>query len=175
MVHLIDILYSSRIIIVDSEEFLLSIGKDITGRKQAEKALKESEGRYRSLFKNNHAAMLLIKPNTGEIIDADPAAASFYGYSQSQLVKMKITDIRISEDEEVFEEMLKAKSGEKNHFLFKHRLANGEIRDVNVYSGSIIINDEKLLYSIIHDITRQIMEVENALRDSEERFRLIFD
>ncbi len=171
---LIDILYSSRIIIVDSEEFLLSIGKDITGRKQAEKALKESEGRYRSLFKNNHAAMLLIKPNTGEIIDANPAAASFYGYSQSQLVKMKITDIRISEDEEVFEEMLKAKSGEKNHFLFKHRLANGEIRDVNVYSGSIIINDEKLLYSIIHDITRQ-MEVENALRDSEERFRLIFD
>ena len=76
----IDILYSSRIINVDSEELMLSIGKDITHRKQAEEAFKESEGRYRSLFKNNHAVMLLIKPSTGEIVDANPAAESFYGY-----------------------------------------------------------------------------------------------
>ncbi len=170
----IDILYSSRIIHVDSEELMLSIGKDITEHKQAEIALKESEGRYYSLFKNNHAVMLLIKPNTGEIVDANPAAASFYGYDLEELVKMNITDFNVLNDEDVFREMSKAKSGENHHFLFKHRLADGEIRDVDVYSGTIIMNDEKLLYSIIHDITRQ-MEVENALRESEERFRLIFD
>ena len=170
----IDILYSSRIINVDSEEFMLSIGKDITERKQVEEALKESEGRYRSLFKNNHAIMLLIKPSTGEIIDANPAAEAFYGYDREKLVEMNITDFNVLIDEKILEEMLKAQTGEKNHFIFKHRLSNGEIRDVNVYSGTIIINDEKLLYSIIHDITRQ-MEAENALRDSEERFRLIFD
>ena len=170
----IDILYSSRIINVDSEEFMLSIGKDITDRKQAEEALKESEGRYRSLFKNNHAAMLLIKPITGEIIDANPAAETFYGYDREKLVELNITDINILKDEKILEEMSKAQTGEKNHFIFKHRLSNGEIRDVNVYSGTIIINDEKLLYSIIHDITRQ-MEAENALRESEERFRLIFN
>jgi PAS domain S-box-containing protein len=70
--------------------------------------------------------------------------------------------------------MSKAKSGKNHHFLFKHRLANGEIRNVDVYSGTLIINDEKLLYSIIHDITMH-MKAENALRESEERFRLIFD
>ncbi len=170
----IDIVYSSRIINVDSEELMLSIGKDITHRKQAEEAFKESEGRYRSLFKNNHAVMLLIKPSTGEIVDANPAAESFYGYDLEELVEMNITDFNVLKDKEVFGELSKAESGENNHFLFKHRLADGEIRDVDVYSGTIIIDDEKLLYSIIHDITRQ-MEVENALRESEERFRLIFD
>jgi PAS domain S-box-containing protein len=170
----IDILYSSRIIRVEGEEFMLSIGKEITERKQAEKALKESEGRYRSLFKNNHAAMILINPKTGEIVDANPAAASFYGYNKEQLVKMNITDINMLTKEEVFGEMLKAQSGENNHFLFKHRLANGEIRDVNVYSGTIIISDENLLYSIIHDITRQ-MKAENALREKKEELQTIID
>ncbi len=147
---------------------------NITELIHAEEALRESEGKYHSLFKSNHASMLLIKPVTGEIVDANPAAASFYGYKLDELVEMNITDINVLSDEEVFNEMLKAKSGENNHFIFKHRLADGEIRDVDVYSGTIIINGENLLYSIIHDITRQ-MEVENALRESEERFRLIFD
>ena len=170
----VDVLYSSRVIKVEGEEFLLSFGKDITERKQAEKILKENDERYQSLFKNNHATMLLIKPNTGEIIDANPAAASFYGYSQEKLVKMNITDIRLSSDEEVFEEMSKAQSGENNHFLFKHRLANGEIRDVDVYSGTIIIEGENLLYSIIHDVTRQ-MKAENALREKKEELQTIID
>ena len=148
--------------------------RNITDRKQAEKALKESEARYRSLFKNNHVVMLLIKPNTGEIIDANPAAESFYLYDREKLIEMKITDIRISEDEKVFEDMSKAESGENNHFVFKHRLANGEIRDVDVYSDNIIIDGENLLYSIIHDITRQV-KAENELREKKEELQTIID
>ncbi|MGP8024016.1 MAG: PAS domain S-box protein [Methanobacterium sp.] len=157
----------------DELDFRITI-TNITDLINAEEALRESDGKYHSLFKSNHASMLLIKPVTGEIVDANPTAASFYGYRLEELVEMNITDINVLSDEEVFNEMLKAKSGENNHFLFKHRLADGEIRDVDVYSGTIIINGENLLYSIIHDITRQ-MEVEYALRESEERFRLIFD
>jgi len=47
------------------------------------------------------------------------------------------------------------------HFLFKHRLANGEVRDVEVYSGPITIEGKQLLYSIIHDISeRRLAEEE---------------
>ena len=81
--------------------------------------------------------MLLIDPTNGDIVDANPAATDFYGYTLDELVKMKITDINVSNDNLVLEEMQKADIKQKNHFIFKHRLSNGEIRDVDVYSGLI--------------------------------------
>lgn len=138
------------------------------------KKLVESEQRYYSLFENNHAVMLLINPDTGNIIDSNPAATSFYGYSKNELKKMKITDINILDREQVFEEMQKADTQDKNHFIFKHRLANGDIRDVDVYSGPITVNGKDLLYSIVHDITKQI-ESEKKLRASKERYKQFFN
>jgi PAS domain S-box len=138
------------------------------------KKLAESEQRYCSLFENNHAVMLLINPDTGDIIDSNPAATSFYGYSKSELKEMKITDINVLNDEQVFEEMQKAEIKDKNHFIFKHRLANSDIRDVDVYSGSITVNGKDLLYSIVHDITKQT-EAEKKLRASKERYKQFFN
>ena len=130
------------------------IASDIQDIKNKEKALRKSES-YSEIFFNDHTVMMLIDPNNGDIIDANPAAVNFYGYAHDELIKMKITDIRISDLEEVFEEMQKAKSKQKNHFIFKHRLSNREIRDVDVYSGLIYQEGRNLLYSIIHDITDQ--------------------
>ena len=139
--------------------------RDISRRKNAEESLKESEERYHSLFKNNHAAMLLIEPNTGKIVDANPAACSFYGYNYDHLTKMNIEDINNLPDNDVHNEMQKSKTFQKNNFEFKHTLANGEIRDVDVYSGPITVGGKKLLYSIIHDITQR-RQMENEIKDS---------
>jgi PAS domain S-box-containing protein len=128
---------------------------DITSRKQAKTALRESEERYGSLFKNNHLVMLLIDPETADIVDANPAACAFYGWSEQEFASKKITDINTLTKEEIFREMEKAKSEKRNHFLFRHRLANREIRDVEVYSGPIKLHGKQLLYSIIHDITEK--------------------
>ncbi len=139
--------------------------RDISRRKNAEKSLKESEERYHSLFKNNHASMLLIEPNTGRIVDANPAASSFYGYSHEDLVKMNIGNINNLPDYDVHSEMQKSKTFQKDNFLFRHTLANGEIRDVDVYSGPITVGGKNLLYSIIHDITHR-RQMENEMKDS---------
>jgi PAS domain S-box-containing protein len=146
--------------------------RDITGRKNAEKSLKESEERYHSLFKNNHAAMLLIDPNTGNIVDANPAASSFYGYSQEELVKMNIEHINNLQNHDVHSEMQKSNTFQKNNFIFQHTLANGDIRDVDVYSGPINVGGKNLLYSIIHDITQR-KQIENDIKDSlDESLRI---
>jgi len=87
---------------------------------------------------------------------------------------MKISDIRISNADIVSKEMQKAASNQKNHFIFKHRLVNGEIRDVDVYSGLIKQEGKNLLYSIIHDITEQ-KKVESKLKESENKFRTFFE
>lgn len=108
---------------------------------------------YKEIFYNDHTVMLLIDPDSLRIVDANLAAINFYGYSLEELVKLKISDINIAADDFVLENIQKSVSKEKNHFIFKHQLSNGEIRDVEVYSGLIKQNGKKVLYSIIHDIT----------------------
>ncbi|MFZ2088676.1 MAG: PAS domain S-box protein [Desulfobaccales bacterium] len=138
---------------------------DITGNKQAEKALRESEERYRSLFENNSAAMFLIDPDTGVVMDANPAACAYYGYAKEELLARRITDINTLSPEQVKEEMQQARAGERKYFEFKHRLASGQIRDVEVFSGPISVKGRELLYSIVHDNTAR-KEAEKALRES---------
>lgn len=97
--------------------------------------------------------MLIIHPDTGDIYYANEAAADFYGYSLAVLENMNIDDINQLSSEEVAAERLKAANEERNFFVFKHRLADGEIRPVHVYSYPVTINDEDYLYSIIIDQT----------------------
>jgi diguanylate cyclase (GGDEF)-like protein/PAS domain S-box-containing protein len=118
---------------------------------------------YRLLFSENKAVMLLINPDDGTIVDASKGACLFYGYSYSRLTKMTIHVINTLSDAETIAEMHQAQLDSKNHFAFQHRLASGEIRDVEVYSNSILVNDQKFLFSVIHDITER--------RQAEEKIR----
>jgi PAS domain S-box-containing protein len=110
---------------------------------------------YRSLFENSSSVMLIIHPETGNIIDANKASCNYYGYQKHELLKMRIQDINMLSEEQVFIEMKKAKIESRNYFNFRHKLENGEIRDVEVFSGPITIGHKKVLYSIIHDITER--------------------
>ena len=110
---------------------------------------------YKSLFENSYSVMLLIHPETSGIIDANTAACKYYGYEKYELQNMRIQDINTLSKEQIAEEMQNAKTERRNYFNFQHRLANGEIRDVEVFSNPIIIGHEKVLYSIIHDISER--------------------
>lgn len=154
---------------------------DITKRKVAEEALQKSELRFRTLFTASKATMLLIDPVGGDIVDANAAAADYYGYAIERLCRMKISDINRLTPEQTVEEMRSAQREKRSHFFFRHRLASGEVRDVEVHSGPLNLDDRSLLYSIIHDITDrkqaeiQLQESESALRESEARYRSVVD
>jgi len=142
---------------------VFAIAQDITARKAAEEALRESEERLRIIFSTSHAVMLMVDPDDGAIVDANPAASAFYGYPHEVLTAKKITEINTLKDEETLSEMQKAKTGQKNYFAFRHRLASGEIRDVDVYSGEVVIHGRTILHSIIHDVTGR-KKAEKALQ-----------
>jgi len=137
---------------------------------QRARALQESEERFRVLFDNRHSPMLLIDPTTTQIVDANPAASSYYGWSREELVAMKITDINTLPPGQVHQKIGQAQTSETStRFEFKHRLASGEIRDVEVNSGPIQIGEKEYLFSILHDITeRKRIEAE-----AEEGKRLL--
>ena len=82
------------------------------------------------MFENIVAVMLLIEPDSGVIVDANPAAASFYGYSVEQLRAMRIDQINTLTPSEIEAEMGRAVRQERDYFIFEHRHANGEIRTV---------------------------------------------
>ncbi|MBK6282643.1 MAG: PAS domain S-box protein [Draconibacterium sp.] len=147
---------------------------DITNRKQKEEEMRQSEERYKSLFQNSNIVYLLIDPENGEIKDANAAALQFYGWSHTEICGKNIFDINILSQQEVADEMQRAKDEKQNYFVFKHRLANGTICKVEVYSGPIQYSNKTYLYSVIHDITEKT-RMEKAFIESEMKFRKYID
>ncbi|MBP6471808.1 MAG: PAS domain S-box protein [Chloroflexi bacterium] len=148
------------------------VKEDVTERESTQLALRESEALYRSMFENNLAVKLLIDPRTGQIVDANPAAANFYGYSLDHLKSLRIQDINILTDAEIQTELALAVREQHHVFNFRHRLADGEVRDVEVFSGPIVIQGVEHLHSIILDVTAR-KRAEEALRQNEERLQMI--
>jgi len=143
---------------------------DITERKLAEHELRESSEKYYQLFDKNKAIELLIDPNTQKIIKANGAAEKFYGYNKQEFNSLSISNINVLPIEIIEAEIELALSEKRDYFNFRHQLKNGEIRDVCVYSGPILMAGRRVLYSIIHDITDQ-RQAERALLQSEQQFR----
>ena len=143
-------------------------------QRRVDDALRNSEQRYRQMFENNRAVQLLLDPDSGRIVDANTAAAEFYGYSIERFRSMHIWDLNNMPRHQLQREMQKAATQIRSYFVFSHRLANGQIRDVEVHSGPIDVNGKRLLYSIIHDVTER-RQAERALLRSEGKYRNIFN
>jgi diguanylate cyclase (GGDEF)-like protein/PAS domain S-box-containing protein len=108
---------------------------------------------HRQIFEKNLAVQLLIDPESGRIVEANPAACAFYGYSRDELIARHITDINCPPPGEGHAAMGQAAGERQNTFRFRHKLSSGEVRDVEVHSGPIELDGRRLLYSIVHDVT----------------------
>ncbi|MGV8898006.1 MAG: PAS domain S-box protein [Burkholderiaceae bacterium] len=128
---------------------------EVAERENAQRALYESEHRFRNFFETNSSVMLLIDPASSEIIDANASAAAYYGYPRTELVSMPVSAINTLPPEHIAEQRLSALRGEQNCFQFPHRLASGDVREVEVYTTAIASDGRPLLLSIVHDITER--------------------
>ena len=141
-----------------------SVGQD--GRDGAGDLLKS--------FRKHDAIFLLMDGETGRLLDASAGALRFYGYSLAQIRSMNIDDINQLSHDEVDAERHKALAEQRSHFVFPHRLANGEVRTVEVHSTPVTVDGERCLFSVVHDVSDRV-RVEDELRSSQERYRATFD
>ncbi|MFA6957801.1 MAG: PAS domain S-box protein [Thermoanaerobaculia bacterium] len=140
---------------------------DTSDKLAAEESHRERERLFTALFENNNAIKLILDPVTGRIIDANPAAVDFYGWSRDRLLRMSIHDINPAPVAEVRAAMEAAKSRRESRFEFRHRLASGELRDVEIYGSPVALAGKRLLFSIIHDITERKRAEKEAARQRD--------
>ncbi len=149
-------------------QYLVGFCKDITQQKRAERERNQLLRRLESMFYEHTAVMLLIEPITGRIVDSNPAACDFYGYSREELTSLCIQDINMLPNEEVEQLRLMALREKQRYFITPHRLKNGEIRLVDVYTSLIEQQDgEPLMFSIIFDVTDREKYKEHLYREKE--------
>ncbi|MBP1710072.1 MAG: putative two component system sensor histidine kinase, hybrid, partial [Deltaproteobacteria bacterium] len=125
----------------------------------------ENEECYKSLFENGHTVMLLIDPDSKSIVDANRVGCAYYGWNREELTQKKMSEISALSGDELDAQMMLDPTQKSNYFVSKHCRADGSIRDVEVFSGSLKRNGKKLLYTMIYDITER-SRMEDALQNT---------
>ncbi|MFN0133837.1 MAG: PAS domain S-box protein [Phycisphaerales bacterium] len=145
--------------------------RDVTEERTAKESLKRSEERYRQFFDTNPAPKWVLNAATGAILEANQTAADFYGIPVERLRKMTVFEVNQAPREQIRAALDRA-ARECVRFEAKHRLASGEVREVEVYSGPLDDGGARCVMSIIHDVTDR-RRAEDAMRVSTERYRAL--
>lgn len=145
---------------------------DITERKNAEIALKQSEEQYRNLFENNMAGVFVTKAD-GTFIAVNESYVKTFGFdSIEEVLKRNSKDNYFSnEDREKYLNELKSKKQLKNYTL-RNRKKDGSEIWVLVNVAFIEKNGEEYLQGTLIDIT-EIKNAQHKLEESEKKFRLL--
>ena len=119
-----------------------------------ERVVRISREQLHALIEHHHAVMLLVDPDSGFFEDANLAASRFYGYTVLELCGKKVADIdQLLSPAQIDVELERARVEGLNYFTSLHKLANNEIRTVQIHASPILCEDRILLFSIVHDIT----------------------
>jgi len=146
---------------------------DITERKQAEEALRESEEKYRAIFEQAADSIVLVDGETGALLEFNERALENLGYTREEFRRLKIPDFEVIESaEEVAKHIEKIIREGADTFETKHRRKDGQIRNIVVSSRAISIGGKDFVQSIWRDITER-KQAEEALRKSEEKYRTL--
>jgi len=115
----------------------------------------ESETRYRAAFEENASIKLIVDPLDGRIVDANEAAVTFYGYARAHLLGLRLRQLNGMRDEDFNRFFANARDGSRQHAVLKQRLADGQARLVEAYTGQIAEDERTLLFCVIHDISER--------------------
>jgi PAS domain S-box-containing protein len=143
---------------------------DVTERQRAE----ETARRYELLAGQTRDIILFVRRGDGRVIEANAAAVAAYGYTREELLGLSIQDLRAPHTRDVTAQQMDAADTRGILFETVHRRKDGATFPVEVSSRGATLGGARCLVSVVRDITER-HEAEEALRESEERLRLLGD
>ncbi len=148
---------------------------DISARRQAEKALKNSVERYRTLFESNPQPMWVYDLETLAFLAVNDAATAHYGYSREEFLAMTLKDIRSEEDsDKVQQAVANISSPLTRASQWRHRKKDGTMIDVEISSHHLDFGGRESRLVLAKDVTER-KRAQEALQKSEERFRSLIE
>jgi len=145
--------------------------QDVTARREAEQALRESETRFRSYIEHAPAAVFAAD-REGRLVDFNPAALALLGYEANKLRSMRVWDLHPAEARGEVQRQL-ASLNERGLVEGEYRLTRQDGQSIWVLLRAVLLEDGRSM-AYAQDITEHKL-AELALRASEERFRAVVE
>ena len=142
------------------------IGKDVTERSRDQKALEESEERYRLLFEVHPQPMWVVDAKSLAFLAVNGAALGLYGYSREEFRSMTADQIRPLEDVAGLRKAFEDRSADYRQRIWRHRKKNGDLIHVKVVSFNLEFSGRPARLGVIYDVTQQINAEEKKAESS---------
>ena len=173
---IIDVLLSSTPI--DFQDHLKGVtftALDITEHKRMEETLQENEHRFRELFDAGSDAILFIESGTGQILEANNRAAVLFGYSREELLTKKNWELSAEPEETRRKTQTQTSPDEIITVPLRYlRKKDGDVFPAELTGRSFFLQERSVFIAAFRDITER-KQIEDALRESEEKYRAIID
>lgn len=167
--------YESRMTAIDDDS-VLTIIRDITIRKAAEEALRESENRFRVVFMTSPDSISISSPDDGTIVDVNESFATLSGYRRDEVIGRSALNLDIWNDPADREKMIRQMQtdGKVDNFEAIFRVKNNQLRTALLSARIIRLQGRDYMLLVARDV-EDLKRAERALRESEERFRTIIE
>ncbi|HXM76399.1 MAG TPA: PAS domain S-box protein, partial [Thermoanaerobaculia bacterium] len=150
------------------ERVFLSAFQDVTERRRAEEALRDSEEGYRLLFDANPQPMWVFDDKTFEFLAVNDAACRHYGYSREEFLRMTIADIRPTEDVPALRRAVETEPREyQESGVWRHQKKDGTTIEVEIRSNPIAFGGRPAQLVLSQDVTER-RQLEQQLRQGQK-------
>jgi len=155
------------------EEFFCAFIRNITERKKAIEEVRQSEEKYRLLFKSNPLPMWVLDLDTLGFLAVNEAALQHYGYKQHEFLKLTAAEIRPLEEKARFADKIPVQHTSLYVAgIWKHKKKDGSLIDVEIHAYPITYEGRKAELILVNDVTEKLKS-EALLKKSYQEIRLL--